>query len=252
MPSQTTATTAAAASRARAAQQAQAGLGAAIASLLERAWQRVDPERLDETLPTLFRLVEAIVRRYAPASGALASRFYLEQRRAAGIKSPFSVRLAAAPNTDEINRTVGWATAPLRGEKPDLELAKSQLQGAIDRLVLGVGRATIIDNTKRDRQATGWARVPEAGCCSFCALLASRGAVYKEAAADFRAHDHCRCHAEPVFRTAGYEPSAEIREWQALYDLAKGGSAKAVRRKFRRLYDEARALQLTQQQTAAA
>jgi hypothetical protein len=35
--------------------------------------------------------------------------------------------------------------------------------------------------------------------CDFCEMLADRGAVYGEASADFEAHDHCSCSAEPVF-----------------------------------------------------
>ncbi|MGY1440156.1 VG15 protein [Streptomyces reniochalinae] len=32
----------------------------------------------------------------------------------------------------------------------------------------------------RDRRCIGWRRVASGSCCSFCAMLASRGAVYKD------------------------------------------------------------------------
>lgn len=44
-----------------------------------------------------------------------------------------------------------------------------------------------------------WRRVPEAGACDFCLMLATRGAVYKSdrtAGASKRYHRHCSCHAE--------------------------------------------------------
>jgi hypothetical protein len=58
-------------------------------------------------------------------------------------------------------------------------------------------------------------------------MLADRGAVYSEATADFAAHDHCGCSAEPVYgdksRTVrDYVPSsrsisdadrARVRDW---------------------------------------
>lgn len=104
--------------------------------------------------------------------------------------------------------------------------AKARLAAATEQQALDAGRQTIIDNAQRDRKAKGFARVPEPGACSFCALLATRGAVYKTDSfklsdAKFhgqgvaKTHDKCRCHMEPVF--SSYEPSAQIREWQALY-----------------------------------
>lgn len=44
-----------------------------------------------------------------------------------------------------------------------------------------------------------WRRVPEAGACDFCLMLATRGAVYasdRTAGASKRYHRHCSCHAE--------------------------------------------------------
>lgn len=45
------------------------------------------------------------------------------------------------------------------------------------------------------RDGTAFARVPEPGACSFCLMLASRGAVYtaKTVGAVNKFHDHCRC-----------------------------------------------------------
>lgn len=190
---------------------------------LERALNTVDLSSLRQSLPNLTMLVAAIVRRYSLASATLAARTYQADRTAAGITAPFTITPAKPPPLPQIGQTVDWATQPLWSGRPDTQTALTNLDGATGRLVLDVGRRTIIDNTHRDRHAKGWARIPEPGCCYFCALLATRGAVYKEQPAGFKAHDHCKCHAEPVF--TAYEPSAQIREWQALYrDKVQGGS----------------------------
>jgi hypothetical protein len=42
-------------------------------------------------------------------------------------------------------------------------------------------------------------RVLSSNPCSFCRMLAGRGAVYHEGTASFESHDHCACSAEPVF-----------------------------------------------------
>lgn len=50
----------------------------------------------------------------------------------------------------------------------------------------------------------GWARRLQGGeNCSFCALLASRGAVYSKETVRFRTHDHCDCTGD-IVRDAGH------------------------------------------------
>ena len=110
--------------------------------------------------------------------------------------------------------------------------------------MLNQSRTAIIDAVRADSEAKGWARVTEPGACYFCAMLATRGAVYKtRETASFEAHRRyengtggdCRCHAEPVFNA--YEPTAEIRQWQADYqnlkaELGRSPSLLEWRRRF--------------------
>lgn len=189
---------------------------------LEAAWSQIDYADLNKSIPLFTRLMFALTHRYGQASATLAVRAYIADRIAAGVHSPFTPRIAPLPPAEQVGRTVNWAVQPLTAPKPNPELAKSQVEGSITRLVQNVGRQTIVDSAHADTKARGWARVPEPGCCSFCALLSTRGAVYKhEKQADFLTHNNCRCHAEPVFNA--YEPSAQVREWQALYRSSTAG-----------------------------
>lgn len=203
-------------------QAAQAGLVTALSYDLERAWNGLDISSLRQSLPEFTLTIAALVRRYGSASATLAVQQYLADRRAAGVRAAFSPKPAVLPPLPQVGATVSWATQPLWSATPDVGAAQQRLQGAADMLVMDVGRQTIVDNAQRDRHAKGWARIPEPGACSFCALLATRGAVYKQQTANFRSHDHCRCHAEPVF--TAYEPSAQVREWQALYQRSTAGA----------------------------
>lgn len=227
------------------AQAAQGALTGALSADLASVWAQTDTS--DPSWLTRFvLLVAAVVHRYGLASGSLAAQTYTAERTAAGAGTPFRVALAPLPPPDQIAATVGWATAPVRAEQPDLGLARTQLEGAVDRLVLDVGRRTLTDAVSQDRAAKGWARLTRPGACSFCRLLATRGAVYKsdrtagrDASArfvgegEFKFHNHCHCYVEPLFTT--YEPTAQARADLALYkQVTKGLSGVDARNAFRR------------------
>lgn len=220
------------------AQAAQTAVTAALGTGLTAAWARFDPSNPSQSMPGLMLAVTALVHRYGLASATLAAHTYQAQRMAAGIGGPFRVAPAPLPPAEQIGATVGWATTPLRAERPNPDLARTQLAGAVDRLVLDVGRRTLVDAVQADRQAKGWARVTRPGACSFCRLLATRGAVYKtESTAgrdanarfagdgEFKFHNHCHCYIEPVFGT--YEMTAQARADLQLYKQAAAGKSGA-------------------------
>lgn len=162
----------------------------------------------------------------------------MRQRAAAGITAPFRPVIPDPPPVEQVAASVRWAVQPFYEGTPDLRVFTTKVSGAAEKLVLDVGRDTILHNVQRDKQAKGWARVPEPGACYFCALLATRGAVYRsEGSADFQSHDHCRCHAEPVF--TAYEPSAQVRDWQVQYAQATAGvhGMKNLQRAWRAAYE---------------
>lgn len=68
----------------------------------------------------------------------------------------------------------------------------------------------------RTPQALGWRRVGDAAPCAFCAMLISRGPVYRADTVGFRAHDQCGCAAEPVYRE--HPPTAQERRLRQLWD----------------------------------
>jgi hypothetical protein len=91
-----------------------------------------------------------------------------------------------------------------------------QSSGAATRIVLDGGRDTIRETLAADPAAAGWTRVVGGSACSFCEMLAGRGAVYSAETADFASHDHCGCMAEPVYgegvKVKDYTPSQKFKE----------------------------------------
>ena len=235
-------------------QASQAGLAVVLAASIAALWPSLDLLDLKHSLPRFKAGVGAVVIRHAQASAALAAQQYRRQRVAAGVGGSFRPSAVPPPTVAQIAQSGDWAVQPLwnanvlaaatgQPEAPPTEAlpaastaiadAKARLAASTERLVLDTGRNTIVDNAQRDAKAKGWARVPEPGACSFCLMLATRGAVYRsESMADFKSHDNCRCHVEPVF--TAYEPSAAVRQAQALWaSSTRGKSGNAARIAFR-------------------
>lgn len=232
-------------------QLAQASLAADLGETLPAAWESLNLAQLEQTLPDFVQQVQALVTHYGKASAALALRSYAAERKAASVTGKFTVRPAAPANFDQVDSGVRWATKGLWSATPDVEAAKTKVYGVAQRDVLDTGRNTLLDAIHADKKAKGWARVPEAGACSFCLLLATRGAVYREQSftnanfkfsgpGAFKTHDHCRCSLEPIF--GQYEAPADVRKYQALYaEVAKTAHGPAATRAaFRQAVDAER------------
>jgi hypothetical protein len=135
---------------------------------------------------------------------------------------------------------------------PVVEAAKVLAQGAAQKMVVDTGRNTLIDAIEKDKECRGWARQARPDGCSFCAMLSTRGMVYKEHSFDasnarftggdstIKVHDHCHCVPVPVFADH-YEPPAYVREWQQIYkDSTRGKSNAEARNAFRVALDKHR------------
>lgn len=136
--------------------------------------------------------------------------------------------------------------------------------GAAVRHALEGGRTYIQDVVTKDKIALGYYRQTREGCCSFCALLASRGAVFQEDSfadsdpdwlndpdmpSSEKVHDRCHCSMWPVYRRTG-NPLDDAPEssklhralWEAVVRPGGPGTqtlytGKDAMNAFRRAYD---------------
>lgn len=217
----------------------QAGLAVALTRLVAGLWPELDPARMKDTLPPFRLQVYALIHRFALASATLAARDYMARRATAGVRSPFRVLVASPPSAAEVAKNLDWATSRLWYE-PDpvtVDAARTRAEGSATRMVLNTGRQTTVDAVTADRHARAWAREVRPDCCSFCALMASRGAIYHSegtagrnadsrftGTGSFKWHNNCHCVAAPVFGV--FEMSATAREAEAVYrDREQTGNA---------------------------
>jgi hypothetical protein len=140
----------------------------------------------------LHDLLPAIVTEYGTVGAALAAEWYDDQRAKAGVAGRFAAVPVAADDRGA-HALVGWA---LNTATDDASL-QSLILGGTQRRIADHARYTIAGSAVEDPGARGWRRVGMGDSCSFCAMLLGRGAVYSEATADFRSHDHCDCSAAP-------------------------------------------------------
>jgi hypothetical protein len=210
---------------------AQAALAATVVPLVAAAWVHFyDPHNITASIPRLVAAIKAILLGHGRGAAAGALTYYRLERRLAGIPGRVHLPMPELPSEAEITARVTRVVKPLYGpHDPTAEAhAQDALASEVEQLVLNQARHAVIGSAAVDAEAKGWARVTKPGACYFCAMLASRGAVYhSRETADFRAHvalpngtgGTCRCQAEPVFNH--YEPTAQIRQWMADWQRLK-------------------------------
>jgi len=186
-----------------------------------------DPVALREAL---LDLLPAAIEPYIGGSADLAALWYEELRNQTERARMAAVVAGATVNEAQIAAMTRRAMAPLFGKSESTVFAL--LAGSVQRLISNAGRDTIRTNVMRDRIRVGYARIPQPGCCAFCSMLASRGAVYNSASSagavqgrgmalgstagkrggqargvktrgdqdlGDRFHDFCRCRVAPIF-----------------------------------------------------
>lgn len=212
---------------------AQVGLRAAALRDVVEIWAGLDPERLDASWGAVSRALMAVVADRREQSATVARAYYGGFRAAEGVPGPApavplvadaEAALAGARVSLEVTgpATVRRLTAQHFPDPATVALVR--VAGAVQRHVLDGGRDVLQRLSRADARALGYSRVTSGRACAFCAMLASRGAVYKRDTARFRSHDHCACTVEPLFRGGGLPPSAQ--RYGALWDEAKQVSAR--------------------------
>lgn len=100
-------------------------------------------------------------------------------------------------------------------EKGAEDQLRQRAQGVAQKTTNDAGRKLIYLNAKKDRKVIAYVRASRTGTpCYFCAMLISRGLVYKTKKVTRDGvtreehdlfHDNCNCYSQPVFSTAEYD-----------------------------------------------
>jgi hypothetical protein len=258
-------------------------------------WNLVDFQRLDETTPMWVETVIPIIRTSYLQSQRLAAA-YAANVRFASLPTAAPMPLIApnvelpqgVPNDrfelhsfgdggfaddpiafdgfpeDDVrtsllvegNYNVKAATPHISDESELMAHARANATGAGVRQALKGARNVTNNVIQYDPKALGFARFTDGNPCHFCALLASRGAVYgkhsfaasdagftspKEAPdvpSDFvrvsKVHNHCRCTLRPVYsKSHAFDAEAKFyrKQWNDM--MAEGGN---VEKRWREQY----------------
>lgn len=193
--------------------------------------------RLDTSDPiaardALLETVPDLIDVYADAAAQLGGDYYANLREDSGASSDFTPTYVT-PDDDAVLASARWAAGGLFDPTRSLDGAVGEV---LDRHIKAGARDTVMQSSIDDPLHVRYARIPTGSVtCKFCAMLASRGAVYAsdQSAGKFkRWHGHCDCQVHPVFPgeelPAGYDPDHYL-------DIYKqSGGANITTRKVRR------------------
>jgi hypothetical protein len=241
-----------------AARQQQLTIRKQLLADVARLWPLLARGKLTERWPGWLQVMTTLILQYQARSAAAGSAFYRATRAVAvGGDGAELIQLAPPPTADWIAGALGFAAAGTlaRTDLPPAratQTALTQTLGTAGRLVLSGGRDTVADTVRRDPAAVGYYRKTDAQPCYFCALLASRGLVYKDDSfnrsnrrfdgdGESKVHNHCGCILAPAFSRDVELPEASRRALQVYRD-STGGVRNAGRiNAFRRAWESSAA-----------
>lgn len=188
---------------------------------LAALWREFDLADAERTTRALLAAMPTLADRWTEVAAVLAVDAYDEWRDDAEVAGRFAAEPAPPPARGRIDALVRWGVEPLWSAEPAPALALTKLSGGLHRVVAGAARDTIVANVDRDPANPRYARHAAADACAFCAMLATRGAVYtsRDAAAG-RYHDDCSCTPIVAWSPVDYEPAPYVARWQQAYDRA--------------------------------
>lgn len=239
-----------------------AALGAAVAAEVRRVVGIVDPADIDRWWERVLPQLTAYVAGAWRTSVVMARTYLIEHARIEGVDiTPELARWVTerAVTSLRVMGPVAWKQVLARTGSPAVATRAmgERLAGAAQRLALAGSRDTVDATVRRDRRIIAWRRVPDEDPCAFCAMLASRGAVYKSRALALEVgradrirgprrpgqayHDNDQCVAEPLYAgeeepewvdelyqqwlevTGDHYGAAKVDAWRRYWDSREAG-----------------------------
>lgn len=172
----------------------------------------------------LLTFFPELVTEYGDVSALLAADFYDMLRDVPPSAASFQAAYAAPVDLGKTEGAARWAVGALFAE--EAQLFTSQILGATQRLVMQRGRDTIFENAGGDPVRTAVARIPSGtDTCSFCIMLAARGAIYTDLVSagemnDF--HDLCDCVPTVIRSKQDFPEGHDLERFTDLYTSGLG------------------------------
>lgn len=212
-------------------------------------WSLLDLDGVRSSWPAIETAIESLITQQFPAAAQAGNAYFLQARAAAGVPGPAPALEMPPALEQRLIRVTLQVTGPrallkrIKAVQPVPEAARNTgvvMAGAAMRLVMNGARQAVLQAVDADAKAVAWMRVTAADPCAFCAMLASRGPVYRtEQSAGFQAHSRCRCVAAAVFSRAdarALRDSDLYRQWQ---QATRGYGGQDAVRAWRRYWEQA-------------
>lgn len=209
---------------------AQAALAAALVEAIRSLG-------IDASAEDYVDAVADLTHEFSFGAITLAVDYYLDARDLAQVPSTYSPIVTSPWDAEDIAAYINEAIREI-----EVDARALTVESLAQRTALNAGTDDLFVNIDADPAAKRWARVTRPGACSFCLMLAARGAVFRtESSANFRAHNVvdgkgglCRCDVEPLFGES-YEAPAHVRTAAGLWSESTDGlHGKDARNAFRR------------------
>ena len=173
----------------------------------------------------LKELVPELGAQYVNATSLTASQFFEELMEMQDVKTPRAPELAPLPERKRGQASIDWSADDDVFQYLGPDMVYSRIAGGFTKQMTETASDTMIGNAQLLEAAMSAQRVPKPGCCAFCSMLASRGAVYSTTSAGQvvgrgkpvgshplakgvrprgsralgeKFHDFCRCEVVPV------------------------------------------------------
>ncbi|WGH82520.1 hypothetical protein QDX25_05045 [Auritidibacter ignavus] len=138
---------------------------------------RVQREALRDVMPDLGD-------RYVGATSMVAAEFFDELMSLQDVAKPVRADTLLVEDPNRWRSLVDWSAADYVFERLGADAVFSRLAGGLTKILTEAAADTMIGNAEQQLDNFYSAqRVPQPGCCAFCSMLASRGAVYTERSA---------------------------------------------------------------------
>jgi hypothetical protein len=194
---------------------------------LNRLWSSADNLSSREFSTYVAEAYPLVVDPYIDMSATLAATWFEQSDPG----SSYRAVVAPPPPVEKLQRNAQWALSAT-GDQGRIDLS-----GSLNRAVFDGARNTTMINVERTKSR--WAVHARAAACTWCRMMATRGAVYKSSATALAAcHDNGHCVAMED-RTGTYEPPSYMEMWQDQYLKARANAGssdpKAVQAAWRQL-----------------
>lgn len=244
---------------------AQARIGAATVQALLAAFALVDPANIDDTTAAWLRVVLPIIDAQRAQSATLGANYYdLLRNLELDNPDPFTPTVYdtgdAAQVATSLTVTGPYSLKSATGRGVSLaaaiQTAAARSSAAGMRHAMAGGRETVEAAIHDDPQCVGYVRVTSGHPCAFCAMLNSRGDVYKnEMTAELvglsgrvrgtrkpgeHYHDGCHCIAKPIFKMTTHEVDSVQQHADLWAESTRGLSGRDALNAFRRALDKSR------------